>query len=143
MAEKKSILRLVQAANQQQEDDDRGAAVPERTTPDVDTMLSTVEMLRRYESQYGNVPSSEVTKQRLLNKYQQSPSQRGELGAGAQLEQHPLLSNYLRGIDDSVNPSLQHMTEEELQQFEQELQYQQRKRLEKQLNLSSAPTLTR
>lgn len=140
MAEKNTLLRLVQPTSGESGSD---TSAPQIATPDALTMASTLEMLRDHERQYGAVPNSEITKQRLLNKYAQNPAQRGELGAKSQMEQHPILADYLRGIDNNVNPSLEHMEPDERQQFEQNLQYQQRKRLERQLNLSAAPTLTR
>jgi hypothetical protein len=152
MAKIKPTLSLVQAIKPQEITDasDAGSTIPDRKPPDANTMATLIEQLRSSESQYGQVPNTEITKQRLLNKYQQDLAQRGEMSnsAGAHIESHPILADYLRGLADrEVSPSTEYLTPEERQQVEQELQYQHAKRLERQLQMSKsnslAPTLTR
>ncbi|MDF2867127.1 MAG: hypothetical protein K0S11_597 [Gammaproteobacteria bacterium] len=119
-----------------------GAASPE---PFILTQL--VGAIREGEKIYGQTPNTEITKDRLLAKQQQNLSERGELemALGNSQEAHPILANsaYFSGIDQAVNPAMEFMTEEEAAHYAEQLKYQQRKRLEKQMALSSAPTLTR
>lgn len=128
-----------------EKEDDSSATTP--AMPDAGRMLATIETLREHERNYGATPNSELTKHRLLSKSQQSLSQRGAIEEmqNAATQSHPILADspYFSGIDDAVNPLLEFMTEEEAARYEQELQYQQRKKLEKQMALTSSPSLTR
>jgi hypothetical protein len=127
---------------------------PATATPaefSVDNFVAVIQTLREGERAFGKTPNDDLTRDRLLAKNQQDVAQRGEMehGRGNSAEAHPILSNsaYFSGIDQAVNPSLEHMTDEEKARFKEELQYQQRKQLEKRLALghgpSSAPILTR
>lgn len=121
---------------------DNGVATPE---PFILSQL--IGAIREGEKAYGQTPNTDITKDRLLAKQQQNLSERGELemGRGNPQQAHPILANsaYFSGIDQTVNPSMEFMTEEEASRYAEQLKYQQRKQLEKQMNLSSSPTLTR
>lgn len=117
----------------------------------VDNFVAVIQTLREGEKAFGKTPNDDLTRERLLTKNHQDIAQRGEMeqGRANSAEAHPILSNsaYFSGIDQAVNPSLEFMTKEEAQRFKEELQYQQRKQLDKRLALglgpSSAPTLNR
>lgn len=147
----KKLLNLSQIQNSAnvEEDDDEGGGSDSGgiALPEPFTLIELMGALRDGEKNYGKTPNNDITKDRLLAKQQQTLSERGELEQSMQGQQeaHPILANsaYFSGIDVNVNPQIEFMTEEEAQRYAEQLQYQQRKRLEKQLSLSSAPTFTR
>jgi hypothetical protein len=118
-------------------------------TPEPFMLTQLIGALRDGEKSFGQTPNTDITKDRLLAKQEQNISNRGELEQamlGGQQEVHPILASaYFSGIDQAVNPSTEFMTEEEVQRYAEQLQYQQRLKLEKRLQnqMSSAPILTR
>ncbi len=129
------------------EGDEGGTSGSGIATPEPFILTQLVGAIREGEKTYGQTPNTDITKDRLLAKQQQNLSERGELemGRGNPQEAHPILANsaYFSGIDQAVNPTMEFMTEEEASRYAEQLKYQQRKRLEKQMHLSSSPTLSR